>query len=189
MIVIHGFLVSREAGIFDLENPLVVMKPALRAANALSLAGLYALRTFLPIGLSADHSAYALRLAESFREGRAYAGIAFLAALLALAITFWRRRPLAALGTCLFAGSLFPVSNVPFVIGTIWAERLAYLPSAGLAALAAGLLRASRSRCRGRRASRGRRRSSPPRSSRTASAPRCGIWCGRTTRPSTRTWS
>ncbi len=35
VIVIHGFLVSREAGIFDLENPLVAMKPALRAANAL----------------------------------------------------------------------------------------------------------------------------------------------------------
>ena len=30
VIVIHGFLVSREAGIFDLENPLVAMKPALR---------------------------------------------------------------------------------------------------------------------------------------------------------------
>ena len=61
--VIHGFLVSREAGIFDLENPLVSMAPALRVANALDLALRYAWKTFLPVHLSADHSAYALALA------------------------------------------------------------------------------------------------------------------------------
>jgi tetratricopeptide (TPR) repeat protein len=140
VIVIHGFLVSREAGIFDLENPLVAIEPALRAANALGLAGRYAARTFVPVGLAADHSAYALRLAATFGEWRAWVGPAFAAALFVLSIAFWRRRPLAALGIALFSGALFPVSNVPFVIGTIWAERLAYLPSAGLAALAVGLL-------------------------------------------------
>ena len=139
VIVIHGFLVSREAGIFDLENPLVAMKPPLRVANALFLAARYATKTFLPVGLAADHSAYALRLADSLRDAPAWAGLAFAAALPVLALAFWRRRPLAALGVALFAGSLFPVSNVPFVLGTIWAERLAYLPSAGLAALAVGL--------------------------------------------------
>ena len=138
--VIHGFLVSREAGIFDLENPLVAMAPALRTVNALFLAARYAAKTFLPVGLAADHSAYALRLADSFRDVRAWAGLAFAASLPVFALAFWRRRPLAALGIALFAGSLFPVSNVPFVIGTIWAERLAYLPSAGLAALAVGVL-------------------------------------------------
>ncbi len=140
VIVIHGFLVSREAGIFDLENPLVVLTPPLRVVNALALAARYAVKTFVPVGLSADHSAYALPLAGSFREGRAWAGPAFGSALGVVALAFWRRRPLASLGISLFAGSLFPVSNVPFVIGTIWAERLAYLPSAGLAALAVGLL-------------------------------------------------
>jgi protein O-mannosyl-transferase len=138
--VIHGFFVSREAGIFDLENPLVAMAPALRAANALGLAGRYAVKTFIPLGLAADHSAYALRLASTFGEWRAWVGPAFAAVLLVLAMRVWRRRPLAALGIALFSGALVPVSNVPFVIGTIWAERLAYLPSAGLAALAVGLL-------------------------------------------------
>jgi tetratricopeptide (TPR) repeat protein len=139
VVVIHGFLVSREAGIFELENPLVVMTPALRVVNALALAGRYAVKTFFPIGLAADHSAYALRLAGGFREWRAWTGPAGAAGLIVLAIACWKRRPLAALGIAMFAGSLFPVSNVPFVIGTIWAERLAYLPSAGLAALAVGL--------------------------------------------------
>ncbi len=140
VIVIHGFLVSREAGIFDLENPLVAVKPAVRAVNALALAARYALKTFAPVGLAADHSAYALQLAETLREWRAWTGPAFVLGLLAVALASWRRRPLAAFGIALFAGSLFPVSNLPFVIGTIWAERLAYLPSAGLAALAVGLL-------------------------------------------------
>ena len=137
--VIHGFLVSREAGIFDLENPLVSMAPALRVANALDLALRYAWKTFLPVHLAADHSAYALALATGLGEPRAWTGTAFALVLAAAALAFWRRRPLAALGVSFFAGSLFPVSNVPFVIGTIWAERLAYLPSAGLAALAVGL--------------------------------------------------
>ncbi len=140
LAVIHGFLVSREAGIFDLENPLVVLGPALRVVNALALAARYVAKTFVPVGLCADHSAYALPLAASLREARAWVGPAFAAALGALALAVWRRRPLAAIGISLFAGCLFPVSNVPFVIGTIWAERLAYLPSAGLAALAVGLL-------------------------------------------------
>ncbi len=140
VVVIHGFLVSREAGIFDLENPLVALSTPLRIVNALALAGRYAWKTFVPVGLSADHSAYALALASGFREWRAWVGPAFALAVAAVALGTWRRRPLAAFGSCLFAGALFPVSNVPFVIGTIWAERLAYLPSAGLAAAAVGLL-------------------------------------------------
>ncbi len=140
VIVIHGFLVSREAGIFDLENPLVAVSPALRAVNALALALRYVAKTFVPLSLSADHSAYALTLAGDFRSWRAWEGPVFAAVLAALALALWRRRPLATLGIAFFSGSLFPVSNVPFVIGTIWAERLAYLPSAGLAAVAVGLL-------------------------------------------------
>jgi len=141
-VVIKGFLISKEAGIFELENPLVGMSFPVRAVNALNLALRYLGKTFLPIHLSADHSAYALPLVHSLREPAAWVGPAgaLLAAVLALAL--WKRRPLAAFGLCFFAGTLFPASNVPFVIGTIFAERLAYLPSAGLFCLAVGLLAA-----------------------------------------------
>ncbi len=141
-VVIKGFLISREAGIFELENPLVGMSIPVRTVNALSLALRYMGKTFLPVNLSADHSAFALPLVRSLREPAAWVGPlgAFLAA--ALAVVLWKRRPLAAFGLCLFAGALFPVSNVPFVIGTIFAERLAYLPSAGLFCFAVGLLAA-----------------------------------------------
>jgi protein O-mannosyl-transferase len=139
-VVIKGFLISKEAGIFELENPLVVMSFPVRALNALNLALRYLGKIYLPIHLAADHSAYALPLVRSLREPAAWMGLAgaLLAAVLALAL--WKRRPLAAFGLCFFAGTLFPASNVPFVIGTIFAERLAYLPSAGLFCLAVGLL-------------------------------------------------
>ncbi len=73
-VVIKGFLISKEAGIFELENPLVVMSFPVRAVNALSLALRYLGKTFLPIHLSADHSAYALPLVRSLREPGGVAG-------------------------------------------------------------------------------------------------------------------
>ena len=142
LVVIKGLLISKEAGIFELENPLVVLSFPLRAANALGLGLRYAAKTFLPIHLAADHSAYALPVARSMSDPGAWWGIAGTLAGAVLALALWKRRPLASLGLCLFAGALFPVSNVPFVIGTIFAERLAYLPSAGLLCLAVGLLAA-----------------------------------------------
>jgi len=140
LVVIKGFLISKEAGIFELENPLVVLPFSLRAVNALGLDLRYVGKTLLPIHLSADHSAYALPLARTLRDPAAWWGVAAALAAAVLTLALWRRRPLATLGLCLFAGALFPASNVPFVIGTIFAERLAYLPSAGLFCLAVGLL-------------------------------------------------
>jgi hypothetical protein len=97
----------------------------------------------MPVHLAADHSAYALPVARTLREAGAWWGAGTVISGAVLALVLWRKRPLAAMGLCLFAGALFPVSNVPFVIGTIFAERLAYLPSAGLFCLAVGLLAAT----------------------------------------------
>src|ERR1019366_8736208 len=106
-VVIKGFLISKEAGIFELENPLVTLSFPLRAANALALALLYAVKTFLPVHLSADHSAYALPLARSLREPAAWVGLAGTAFAAVLALVLWKRPPLAAVGLCFFAGTLF----------------------------------------------------------------------------------
>jgi tetratricopeptide (TPR) repeat protein len=138
--VLKGFLISREAGIWDLENPLVLLPAPLRVANALTLAVRYVAKTLVPVGLSADHSGGALPLAAGFGDPRAWGGALFFAALVALAVRLRASRPLVPFGLFLFLGALFPVSNVPFVIGTIWAERLMYLPAAGLLAAAVGLV-------------------------------------------------
>jgi tetratricopeptide (TPR) repeat protein len=137
-LVLGGFLLARGAGIWELENPLVLLSPPLRVLNALTLAVRYAVRTLVPYGLSADHSAHALALAIGYADWRAWSGALIFAAA---AFAAWRvrlPRPLVLFGLLLFAGTLFPASNVPFVVGTIYAERLMYLPAAGLFALVVG---------------------------------------------------
>ncbi|HKC23243.1 MAG TPA: tetratricopeptide repeat protein, partial [Thermoanaerobaculia bacterium] len=131
-LVLHGFLLSREAGVFDLENPLVTMRAPLRIANAAGLLLRYAAKTFVPAGLSADHSAYALRLAPRLSDPQALLGLAGLVLAALLVLLLWRSRPLSALGGALFLGASLPTANLLFPIGTVYAERLAYLPSAGL---------------------------------------------------------
>jgi tetratricopeptide (TPR) repeat protein len=137
--VLGGFLISGQASIFDLENPLVPMPAPLRMANALLLLGRYAGKTFWPAHLSADHSAYALPLVSAVFDARVSVALAGLAALFLAAVVLLRSRPLFAFGLLFFLGTLLPGSNVFFPIGTIYAERLAYLPSAGLLAAATAL--------------------------------------------------
>jgi tetratricopeptide (TPR) repeat protein len=139
-LVLKGFLISREAGIFDLENPLVALSPALRIANAATLVFRYAAKTLVPAGLSADHSAYALPLAARLFEPRAFLGLAGILLGIALAVVLWSKRPLASFGLAFFFGTLLPTANLLFPIGTIYAERLMYLPAAGLFAFVVGLL-------------------------------------------------
>lgn len=132
LAVLEGFLLSRHAGIFEVENPLVATSAPLRVLNGFVLLGRYALTCLFPFDLAADHSAYSLRLL-SRADGLLIllalgAGVAVLLSILAA----WRRVPAFSFGLLLFVGTLFPASNIPFPIGTIYAERLVYLPSLGV---------------------------------------------------------
>jgi hypothetical protein len=106
-------------------------------ANACTLIVRYVEKTFLPIGLSGDHSAHALPLATKLSQPLAWAGVLFLVSVSLAALLLLARRPLFGLGWALFLGALFPTSNVLFY-GTIY-ERLAY-PVAGLLMMVAALL-------------------------------------------------
>ncbi len=123
-----------------IDNALFSAPPLTRALNALHLLGLYAFRTVLPLHLSADHSFDQVPVRSAADLGLwLEAGGLVLALAAALAITF-RRRPALAAGIALFPIAFAVTSNVLFPIGTIFAERLAYAPSAGYAiALAAAL--------------------------------------------------
>lgn len=131
-VVLQGFLISSQAGITELENPLAPMPALLRAANALVLVFRYAAKTLVPVGLAADHSGRALPLASSPWDGPCLAALAGLLLALGIGALAARSRPGVPFGLLLFLGALLPASNLPFPIGTIYAERLAYLPSAGL---------------------------------------------------------
>ncbi len=137
--VLGGYLISAQASISDLENPLAPLKSPARMANSLLLLARYAAKTFWPQRLSADYSAHALPLVPGFVDRSAAAVLAGAAALFCAALAVLRSRPLFGFGLLLFLGTALPGSNFFFPIGTIFAERLAYLPSAGLLAAAAAL--------------------------------------------------
>ncbi len=134
-----GGLVSRKEAFFDLDNPLAPLPHLVRAANGFWILLRYVAKTFVPLGLSGDHSAHALDLLPSLSDPRAGAGLAFVLALAVAGLVALRRQPLVSLGIALFLGTILPTSNILFPIGTIYADRLAYLPSAGLLLAAAGL--------------------------------------------------
>ena len=132
-------------------NPLVPAAPTLlgelRGATGSQLVwtpfALVALAARLlawPARLSADYSFDAFPLASSPLDPRVLAGLAVTALVAAGVPALRRRAPLAAFGLLFGALAWLPVSNLFLPVGTLFAERLLYLPSAGfLMALGAGL--------------------------------------------------
>lgn len=130
--VLQGFLLSRHAGVFEVENPLVTVPAFLRGMNGVWLLGRYAMTALFPFDLAADHSAYALRPLTWQDPGLLVVTAIGVLALACSVLVLRRTTPAFAFGLVFFAGCFFPASNIPFAVGTIFAERLAYLPSAGL---------------------------------------------------------
>ena len=64
-------------------------------------------------------------------DARFIAGVALVAACVCGIVILWRRSPIAAFGLAFAALTFSIVSNFVITIGTICAERLMYLPSAG----------------------------------------------------------
>ena len=121
-----------------------------RIMTALRVLGEYVGLLLAPVRLTADHWLVPLVRRPS--------DPGFLAALLALSAlglaAFWsrKRRPEIAWGLAVAAVTVFPVSNLPFAIGVMKAERLLYSPSAGFLVAAGGVLAALIESRRGRRA-------------------------------------
>ena len=120
----------------ELDNPLAALPFFQRCSNAIYILWRYLLLCVYPGTLSADYSPNAIPLLGvlSLRNLSAAAGLAAAGGLL------WRwagrrREVLFAAGFFLLTFTI--VSNMAFPIGTIMAERLLYLPSAGFCLLAA----------------------------------------------------
>jgi protein O-mannosyl-transferase len=142
--VLGGFLKSGSFRIFELENPLAPLAPLERASNAATILLRYVGRLVLPVHLSADESAWSIPVRHGF-DAEGLAALALLGALVVAAVARERSRPDVAFGTLLFFAAFAPTANVFFPTGTIFAERLAYLPSAGFClALGAAVVGGSR---------------------------------------------
>jgi Flp pilus assembly protein TadD len=89
-----------------------------------------------PLDLSADYSpAVILPTTEPTLLGGL--GLLLAAAAAVLAMVSWRAQPRVTAGIAWIAIAILPVSNLFFVTGVLLAERTLYLPSAGVALLAA----------------------------------------------------
>ncbi|MEP6769768.1 MAG: tetratricopeptide repeat protein [Acidobacteriota bacterium] len=129
--VLGGLLRAQGTGIFEVENPLAPLATGPRVVNACLLLLRYAGRTLFPLHLSADESAWSIRLVPALSP----AGLAAAGLLMLLAVLGLRRLSngsYAALGVLFFGIAFLPTANVLYPIGTIFGERTAYLPSAGL---------------------------------------------------------
>jgi Flp pilus assembly protein TadD len=134
------------------DNPIAHAPPLAGRLTALKVVARYAGLLVFPAHLSIDYSFDAVPLARGFLDPQALRGAALLAGWAAAVPVLWRRHAAAALGLAWIGVTLAPVANLLFPIGTIMAERLLYLPSAGLCLLAGGFIAA---RVRGREAERG----------------------------------
>ncbi len=101
-----------------------------------------------PVKLSADYWISEVPIARSIGAPGVLAAIALLVGLMGLVGATWRRRPGMAWGILVFLVVLFPVSNIPFRIGVLKAERLLYSPSAGFIVAVASLAAMSLTRQR-----------------------------------------
>jgi tetratricopeptide (TPR) repeat protein len=136
--VLGGFIKSPGTGIFEVENSLFPLDPFPRAVNACVIFFRYLGRTVFPLHLSADESARSIEVVSG-KSALAIGAVLLLAGITVAALRRLSSRSPLALGFLFFCVAFLPASNLLFPIGTIFAERLAYLPSAGLC-LAAGAL-------------------------------------------------
>ena len=150
--VLGGIVIS-EGVIAPLDNPLVpVMTTPLgdrmgatagqALMTAVAVVAEYARLIVWPVRLSPDYSYNQIPLVTNAGDVRFIAGAAIVASCAAAIGLLWRRNPIAAFGLAFLALTFSIVSNIAVTIGTICAERLIYLPSAG--ALIAGAVAAER---------------------------------------------
>jgi tetratricopeptide (TPR) repeat protein len=132
-----------------LDNVLAHVDAATRVRTATQVLWDYLAMLVAPVNLSADYSFNQVPLVLTWAAPRFWVAAALVVGLAATALALWRRRPEITVAAALFAIPLALTANLLFPIGTIKAERLLYLPSAG-ACLAAGWLLAALSQTRPR---------------------------------------
>jgi tetratricopeptide (TPR) repeat protein len=126
--------------ISPLDNPLARAGTGERLATACGLLPRYLGLLLWPHPLSADYSLAAIPIAASLGAA-GWTGVLLLVAGFAWLIRAWQRdRRLEWIGLLLAAGCYAPVSQFLAPVGTILAERVAYLPTIGLVLAASGLV-------------------------------------------------
>ncbi len=124
------------------QNWLLPLEGGERLLALLGVLGRYMMLLLCPLRLSADYSYRSLALPQSALSASVLLGIGTLAA--AVVLTAWGlrrcREPIVVQGLVIAAAAYLPVSNWIVPIGVVLAERLFYIPCAGISIAAAGLV-------------------------------------------------
>lgn len=134
-LVLREMLFGTVAGqpVDRIQNWIPDLEGVERVATLLVLVGHAVGILFAPLTLSADYSWRSLPPATSLLDPHVLLGMVAVLGVLVLVVGGWRRSPLAALGGLMVAATYLPVSNWVVPIGVAFAERLFYLPMAGVA--------------------------------------------------------
>jgi hypothetical protein len=131
--LVLGTLSAQPVG--SIQSWLVRLPEGERGSTALGLVGHYGRLILWPNPLSADYSWESLSPMR-FGSPWVFVGVALIAGILAGIAVAWKRSPLTSFALAVLALTFAPVSNLVVPLGTSFAERLLYLPSAGAAMLA-----------------------------------------------------
>jgi Flp pilus assembly protein TadD len=138
-IAVLGVSVPAGEGIPFINNPLAYVSLPERLMTAATIAGKYLWLCVWPAQLSVDYSFNSIPMVSSALDlGFLVSVLAWFLLIALLAWSYIKRVRLVLIATFLMILTFFPASNLLVVIGTIMGERLFYLPSVGLALLAAG---------------------------------------------------
>ena len=121
-------------------NPLYHTDVLTRICTAIKLLGYGLYKCVAPAHLSASYGPAVFELDTSPLGIGVLASFVVLAAFLFVGLRFARRSPVLFLAMTIFLGCSFITSNIPFAVGTLFAERLYYMPSLGICMLAALLV-------------------------------------------------
>ncbi len=123
-----------------IDNPIAHLPFVEGRLTALKVLARYAALLVWPAGMSIDYSFRAIPAATGALDPGALCG-AVLVLAWSLGVVLSRKRAPATAFALSFVGvALAPVANLLIPIGTIMAERLLYLPSAGFCVLAAAAI-------------------------------------------------
>jgi len=110
------------------DNPLVDAGPFSRTATALAVLGRGVATLLLPLSLSPDYSFEAIPLVASPLDPRPWAAGVLLGVPALAAWRLRRRTPWLGIAVAWYALGILPASNLLALTGTIYGERLLYLP-------------------------------------------------------------
>lgn len=119
-----------------LDNPLTLLPTRLRILNALRIAWKYVGLLVFPATLSCDYSYNQIAMYGNWRH-LALPAVAAAGAAALWTVALCRRKPGFLVAGAIYFAGFAATCNIVTPTGTIFAERLAYLPSAGFCLLVA----------------------------------------------------